>query len=115
MLLFDLLFSSPSQLGYVEVRISQSVSVSPLGFEITRVDCNTDIFPFSPGKHTHQKHLTETLLMSTTTYVFMENKKIYRRGLVTTGCQQTFRSGDNRLSLDQKSGDNRLSLDLKVC
>ena len=40
---------------------------------------------------------------------------IIRRGLVTTGCQQTFRSSDNRLSLDQKSGDNRLSLDLKVC
>ena len=38
-----------------------------------------------------------------------------RRGLVTTGCQQTFRSSDNRLSLDQKSGDNLLSLDLKVC
>ena len=37
------------------------------------------------------------------------------RGLVTTGCQQTFRSSDNRLSLDQKSCDNRLSLDLKVC
>ena len=39
----------------------------------------------------------------------------YWRGLVTTGCQQTFRSSDNQLSLDQKSGDNRLSLDLKVC
>ena len=37
--LFNLLFSSLSQLWYVEVRISRSVSVSPLEFEITRVDC----------------------------------------------------------------------------
>ena len=36
--------SSLSQLWYVEIRISQSVSMSPLEFEITRVDCNTDIF-----------------------------------------------------------------------
>ena len=39
MWLFNLLFSSLSQLWYVEVRISRSVSVSPLEFEITRVDC----------------------------------------------------------------------------
>ena len=39
MWLFNLLFSSLSQHWYVEVRISQSVSVSPLEFEITRVDC----------------------------------------------------------------------------
>ena len=36
---FNLLFSSLSQLWYVEVRISRSVPVSPLEFEITRVDC----------------------------------------------------------------------------
>ena len=35
-----LLFSSLSQIWYVEVRISRSVSVSPLEFEITRVDCS---------------------------------------------------------------------------
>ena len=34
MWLFNLLFSSLSQLWYVEVRISRSVSVSPLEFEI---------------------------------------------------------------------------------
>ena len=39
MWLFNLLFSSLSQLWYVEVRISRSISVSPLEFEITRVDC----------------------------------------------------------------------------
>ena len=39
MWLFSLLFSSLSQLWYVEVRISRSVSVSSLEFEITRVDC----------------------------------------------------------------------------
>ena len=39
MSLFNLLFSSLSQLWYVEVRISRSVSVSPLEFEITGVDC----------------------------------------------------------------------------
>ena len=39
MRLFNLLFSSLSQLWYVEVRISRSISVSPLEFEITRVDC----------------------------------------------------------------------------
>ena len=32
---------SLSQLWYVEVRISRSVSVSPLEFEITRVDCTS--------------------------------------------------------------------------
>ena len=36
---FNLLFSSLSQLRYVKVRISRSVSVSPLEFEITRVNC----------------------------------------------------------------------------
>ena len=39
MWLFNLLFSSLSQLWYVEVRISKNVSVSPLEFEITGVDC----------------------------------------------------------------------------
>ena len=48
-------------------------------------------------------------------YIYINNNNNNRRGLVTTGCQQTFRSSDNRLSLDQKSGDNWLSLDLKVC
>ena len=41
MWLFNLLFSSLSHLWYVEVRISRSVSVSPLEFEITRVDCSS--------------------------------------------------------------------------
>ena len=41
MWLFDLLFSSIPQIWYVEVWISQSVSESPLDFEITRVDCST--------------------------------------------------------------------------
>ena len=41
MWLFNLLSSSLSQLWYVEVRISRSVSVSPLEFEITRVNCNS--------------------------------------------------------------------------
>ena len=39
MWLFDLLFSSISQIRSVEVWISRSVSESPLDFEITRVDC----------------------------------------------------------------------------
>ena len=39
MWLFNLLFSL-SQLWYVEVRISRNVSVSPLEFEITGVDCS---------------------------------------------------------------------------
>ena len=39
MWLFNLLFYLLSQLSYVEVGISRSVSVSPLEFEITRVDC----------------------------------------------------------------------------
>ena len=39
MWLFNLLFSSLSQLWYVQVRISRSVSVSPLEFEITGVEC----------------------------------------------------------------------------
>ena len=46
MWLFNLLFSSLSQLWYmyVEVRISRSVSVSPLEFEITGVDCKFHIY-----------------------------------------------------------------------
>ena len=40
MWLFDLLFSSIPQNWYVEVRISRSVSESPLDFEITRVGCS---------------------------------------------------------------------------
>ena len=39
MWLFNLLFSSLSQLWYVEIRIPRSISVSPLEFEIMRVDC----------------------------------------------------------------------------
>ena len=38
-MVFNLLFSSLSQLWYVEVRISRNVSVISLEFEITRVDC----------------------------------------------------------------------------
>ena len=41
MWLFNLLFSTLSQLWYVEVRISRSILVSPLEFEITRVDCTS--------------------------------------------------------------------------
>ena len=39
MWLFGLFFSSILQIWYVEVRISRSISESPLEFEITRVDC----------------------------------------------------------------------------
>ena len=34
-----IIFPSILQIGYVEVRISRSISESPLKFEITRVDC----------------------------------------------------------------------------
>ena len=37
---FRIIFPSILQFGYVEVRISRSISASPLKFEITRVDCN---------------------------------------------------------------------------
>ena len=37
-------FSSSLQFWYVEVRISRSISDSPLEFEITRVDCNIKHF-----------------------------------------------------------------------
>ena len=45
-------FSSILQIWYVEVRISRSISDSPLEFEITRVDCNfasqgNKLFPFT--------------------------------------------------------------------
>ena len=36
-----IIFSSILQIWYVEVRISRSISESPLEFEITRVDCNS--------------------------------------------------------------------------
>ena len=36
-------FSSILQIWYVEVRISRSISESPLEFEITRVDCITQV------------------------------------------------------------------------
>ena len=39
MWLIELVFSLVLQIWYVEVRISRSISESPLEFEITRVDC----------------------------------------------------------------------------
>ena len=49
MWLFNLLFSSLYQTWYVEVRISRSVSVCPLEFEITRVYCiSYNKFLFAP-------------------------------------------------------------------
>ena len=42
-----IIFSSILQIWYVEVRISRSISESPLEFEITRVDCTLNQF-FSP-------------------------------------------------------------------
>ena len=39
MWLFNLSFSSILQIWYVEMRISRSISESPLDFDITRVDC----------------------------------------------------------------------------
>ena len=51
MCLFNLLFSSLSQLWYVEVRISRSVSMSPLEFEITRVDCISSFFTEFSARH----------------------------------------------------------------
>ena len=39
MWLIELILSSILQIWYVEVRISRSISESPLEFEITRVDC----------------------------------------------------------------------------
>ena len=38
------IFSTILQIWYVKVRISRSISESPLDFEITRVDCNKNIF-----------------------------------------------------------------------
>ena len=48
-----IIFSSLLQIWYVEVRISRSISESPLEFEITRVNC---IFLFSPCKHVVGTH-----------------------------------------------------------
>ena len=42
----QIIFSSILQTWYVELRISRSISESPLEFEITRVDCMTIIFKF---------------------------------------------------------------------
>ena len=50
MWLFNLLIYSLSELWYVEVRISRSVSVSPLEFEITRVDCIQKKLNIAPEK-----------------------------------------------------------------
>ena len=49
MWLFESFFSSILQPWYVEVRISRSISESPLEFEITRVDCIC-IMWISPSK-----------------------------------------------------------------
>ena len=43
MWLIELVFSSILQIWYVEVRISRSISKSPLEFEITRVDCISSV------------------------------------------------------------------------
>ena len=53
MWLFDLFFSSILQIQNVKVRISQSISESPLDFEITRVDCVYHSASYSSRKHTY--------------------------------------------------------------
>ena len=41
MWLFDFIFCSGMQIWYVQVRISQSISESPLELEIMRVNCTS--------------------------------------------------------------------------
>ena len=45
-----IIFSSILQIWFVEVRISRSISESPLEFEITRVDCIVEIV-YNTSKH----------------------------------------------------------------
>ena len=48
MWLIELVFPPILQIWYVEVRISRSISESPLEFEITRVDCSNEDVPEEP-------------------------------------------------------------------
>ena len=57
MWLIKLFFSSILQTWYVELRISRSISESPLEFEITRVDCI-----YTPYESTGPRH--ENMLVS---------------------------------------------------
>ena len=66
----SILFSSLSQLWYVEVRISRSVSVSPLQSEITRVDY---IFMKTYVVGTQQTCLGKGLLMSNNAHAFQKD------------------------------------------
>ena len=61
------IFSSILQFWYVEVRISRSISESPLDFEITRVDCICFLYvlPLVPREGCTSWHF-----LSTVTYMF---------------------------------------------
>ena len=70
MWLIKFIFSSILQTWYVELRISRSISESPLGFEITRVDCiqtDTSLGKFIPiyfflKTNTEQKWVNRDIL-----------------------------------------------------
>ena len=72
MWLIELVFSSILQIWYVEVRISRSISESPLEFEITRVDSNS-LFPNEvvtmPGRIYQTQHIKQDLSVATATIV----------------------------------------------
>ena len=63
MWLFNLLFSALSQLWYFEVRISRSISVSPLDFEIMIVDC-INRYPSLWANSAHDKLILTFFLFS---------------------------------------------------
>ena len=56
-----IIFSSILQIWYVEIRISRSISESPLEFEITRGDCSTEDAKESPQSQI-MAYITKTYL-----------------------------------------------------
>ena len=74
MWLFEILFSSLLQLWYFEVKLSRSISQSPLEFKITRVNC-TDIFLILQHKINVVGTLEGSLLMSTHNMFSCRSKK----------------------------------------
>ena len=96
MWLFNLLFSSLSQLWYVEVRISRSVSVSLLEFEITRVDCIWTRPAVVLNAATHSLSLHETFL-SRDWYSRLHNKINRMMSLLFLNNSVRTRPGRNKM------------------
>ena len=76
----QIIFASILQTWYVELRVSRSISESPLGLEITRVDCNCLVCVGIPywlisgrKQKKHIKQLPNNIITKTCLFKYAEN------------------------------------------